>query len=40
MMRSWDLNVTASIGSAKIQDLFTKGEGEILFFSPVSSALH
>ena len=26
VMRSWDLSVTASIGSAKIQDLFNKGE--------------
>ena len=26
VMRSWDLGVTANIGSAEIQDYFTKGE--------------
>ena len=26
VMRSWDLSITASIGSAEIQDHFTKGE--------------
>ena len=26
MMKSWDLNVTASIGSAEIQDYFAQSE--------------
>ena len=26
VMKSWDLNVTASIGNAEIQDYFTKSE--------------
>ena len=31
MMKSWDLNVTASIGSAEIQDCFTKSERDGIF---------
>ena len=29
MIKSWDLNVTASIGSAEIQDYFNKSETNI-----------
>ena len=31
VIKSWDLNVTASIGSAEIQDYFTKSEREAYF---------
>ena len=32
VMRTWDLGVTASIGSAQIHDLFNKSEGDTCVF--------
>ena len=33
MMKSWDLSLSASIGSAEIEDFFTKSELQIILMS-------